>query len=205
MEAELLQRARVGDRESYYQLVEPYKRAIFSMAICVLRNEADAEEVSQEAVLRALRGLPRFRGDCKFSTWLFQITINESRVRLRKDRRRLYEPICDECIRDEGERPRRDFADWREIPSEELQRKELRAALKRALESLPRMYREVLVLRDIEWLSTQETAEILHIGKGCVKTRLARARLQMRNALKPRVDRNWMTGRHEFAKVHPFA
>jgi RNA polymerase sigma-70 factor (ECF subfamily) len=172
--------------------------------MCVLKNEADAQEVSQEAVLRALCALPRFRGECKFSTWLLQITINESRAKLRKDRRRLYEPISDQRIGEEGERSPKDFPDWREIPSEELQRKELRAALMRALDSLAPRYREVLVLRDIEWLSTQETAQVLKIGEGCVKTRLARARLQMRNALTPGVDGSWMTGRVEFAKVRPF-
>jgi RNA polymerase sigma-70 factor, ECF subfamily len=205
MEAELLERVRAGDRESFYQLVQPYERAIFSTAMCVLRNEADAEEVCQESVLRALCALPRFRGECKFSTWLLQITINESRAKLRKDRRRLYDSIGDQRIAEEGERLPKDFADWREIPSEELQRKELRTALKRALDSLAPRYREVLVLRDIERHSTQETAQILRIGEGCVKTRLARARLQMRNALTPRIDGSWTTGRVEFAKFRPFA
>jgi RNA polymerase sigma-70 factor (ECF subfamily) len=151
-----------------------------------------------------LCALPRFRGECKFSTWLLQITINESRAKLRKDRRRLYESIGDQRIGDEGERSTKDFADWREIPSEELQRKELRVALKRALDSLAPSYREVLVLRDVQRLSTQETAQILRIGEGCVKTRLARARLQMRDALTPGIDESWMTGRVEFAKVRPF-
>jgi RNA polymerase sigma-70 factor, ECF subfamily len=203
-ESELVERVRAGDRESFYELVQPYERAIFSTAMCVLRNEADAAEVCQESVLRALSALPRFRGECKFSTWLLQITINESRARLRKDRRRLYESICDRRTGEEAERSPKDFPDWREIPSEELQRKELRVALKRALDSLAPRYREVLVLRDIQRLSTQQTSQILRIGEGCVKTRLARARSQMRNALAPEIDRSWMSGRAEFAKIRPF-
>lgn len=204
VEAELVERVRAGDKESFYQLVQPYERAVFNTAMCVLRNEADAEEVSQEAVLRALCALPRFRGECKFSTWLLQITINESRAKLRKDRRRLYESIHDQRTGEEGEWFPKEYADWREIPSEELQRKELREALKGALESLASRYREVLVLRDVQRLSTQEAAQVLGISEGCVKTRLSRARLQMRSALTPRVDGTWMTGRFEFGRVRPF-
>jgi len=203
-EVELLRRARAGDKESFYNLVRPYERPIFMAAMCVLRNEADAEEVSQDAVLRAFCGLPRFRGECKFSTWLIQITINESRAKLRKNRRGLYESIDDQREGDEKYWFPKDYADWREIPSEELERKELGEALKRALDSLPLRYREVLVLRDVQDLTTQETAQVLGVTKACIKTRLLRARLQMRDALRPEVDGTWMSGRLEFAKARPF-
>lgn len=203
-EPELLRRVLAGDKESFYELVQPYERAIFTAAMCVLRNEADAEEVSQEAVLRAFCALPRFRGECKFSTWLIQITINESRAKLRKDRRALYESIDDQREDEEKHWFRKQFADWREIPSEELQRKELGEALQRALDSLPLPYREVLVLRDVQDLSTQETAQVLGVTEGCIKSRLLRARLQMRDALIPEVHGSWMNGRIEFARIRPF-
>jgi len=203
-EAELVRRVRAGDKESFYKLVQPYERAIFTIAMSVLRNEADAEEVSQEAVLKAFCALPRFRGECKFSTWLIQITINEARAKLRKDRRGLYESIDDHRADGDGYWFPKDYADWREIPSEELQRKELGKALKRALESLPSRYREVLVLRDMRHLSTQETARVLGVSEGCVKIRLFRARLQMRHALAPGIDGSWATGRLEFGEVRAF-
>jgi RNA polymerase sigma-70 factor, ECF subfamily len=203
-EAGLVQRVCAGDKEAFYRLVQPCERAVFATAMSVLRNEADAEEVSQEAVLKAFRALPRFRGECKFGTWLIQITINESRAKLRKDRRGLYKSIDDQRVYRDGESFLNDYADWRETPSEQLQRKELRKALKRALESLSRRYREVLVLRDVEHLSTEETAQVLGVTRGCVKVRLLRARLQMRDALAPRIDDSWMTGRLEFVKVRPF-
>ena len=203
-ETELVRRVCAGDKQVFYQLVHPYERAIFATAMSVLRNEADAEEVSQEAVLKAFCGLRRFRGECKFSTWLIQITVNEARAKLRKDRRSLYDSIDEQRADLEGGWFQKDYADWREIPSEELQRKELGKALKRALESLPSRYREVLVLRDVRHVSTQETAQVLGISEGCVKIRLFRARLQMRDALAPGIDGSWATGRLEFGEVRAF-
>jgi RNA polymerase sigma-70 factor (ECF subfamily) len=203
-EAELVRRVCAGDKGAFYRLVRPCEHAIFTTAMSVLRNEADAEEVSQEAVLKAFCALSRFRRECKFSTWLIQITINEARAKLRKDRRALYESIDEQrCHKGRDWFPK-DYADWRELPSEELERKELGEMLKRALESLPRRYREVLVLRDVQHLSTQETAQVLGVSKGCVKIRLMRARLQMRDALAPEIDGSWATGRPEFGQVRPF-
>jgi RNA polymerase sigma-70 factor, ECF subfamily len=191
----LVQRVCAGDKESFYKLIQPCERAVFTIARSVLGNDADAQEVCQEAVLRAFCALRRFRGECKFSTWLIQITINEARAKLRKERRRVYESI------DEQRADEKDYADWREIPSEELQRKELGQALHRAMELLAPRYREVLVLRDVQHLSTQQTARILGVTENCVKVRLLRARLQMRDALTPTIDASWVNGRTEFEKV----
>jgi len=203
-EAELIQRVCDGEKEAFYVLVEPCERAVFTAAMSILNNVADAEEVAQEAVLKAFAALPRFRRESKFSTWLVQITINEARLKLRKDRRHLYdsmdEPKCD----DEGDYFPKDFADWRDIPSEALQRKELREALKRALDGLPQKYREVLILRDIQHLSIQETAQVLGLTEGTVKTRLLRARFQMRDALAPGIDGSWTRGKFEYEKVRPW-
>ena len=203
-ETELIRQVCQGDREAFYRLVQPCERAVFSAAIAILNNPADAEEVAQEAVLKALANIQRFRGESKFSTWLVQITINEARLKLRKDRRHLYDSLDEPQSDDEGDYFPKDFADWREIPSESLQRKELREALQRALASLAQKYREVLVLRDIQHLSIEETAQVLGLSTGNVKTRLLRARLQMRDALAPGVDGSWSGGKQEYEKVRPW-
>jgi RNA polymerase sigma-70 factor (ECF subfamily) len=202
-EQDLIERVLKGDRESYYALIHPYKRQVFFAAMSVLDNSADAEDVVQEAILKAFIHIASFRNECKFSTWLVQITINEARLRLRKDRRHLYESI-DEPSTQEGTYKPKDFADWRYIPSEMLQRKELQQALARALASLKPKYREVLVLRDVQRLSTRETAVTLRISEANVKARLLRARLQMRDALAPGVDGSWAFGNSEYKKVRPF-
>lgn len=201
---ELVRRACEGDKEAFYSLVRPCERAVYVAAMSIMNNAADAEEVAQEAVLKALAHLAGFRAEAKFSTWLIQITINEARSQLRKDRRHLYESIDEPRTDDEGDYSPKDFADWREIPSEALKRDELRNALKRALATLPLKYREVLILRDIQNLSIGETAEILGISQGNVKTRLLRARLQMRDALAPGIDGSWSSGKPEYKKVRPW-
>jgi len=203
-EAELIRRVCQGDQEAFYGLVRPYERAVYVAAVSILNNPADAEEVAQEAVFKAFTHLADFRAEAKFSTWLIQITINEARARLRKYRRHLYESIDEPRTDEEGDYSPKDFADWREIPSETLKRDELRNALKRALASLPLKYREVFILRDIQNLSIEETAEILGISEGNVKTRLLRARLQMRDALAPGIDGSWSTGKPEYKKVRPW-
>jgi len=200
-QSELVQQAGAGCKEAFYRLVQPCERALFAAAMGILNNEADAEEVAQEAVLKAFTNISRFRGESKFSTWIIQICINEARLKIRKARKHLYESIDEPENGEDGEYFPRDFADWREIPSEALERKELRDALQRAMASLPEKYREVLVLRDIQHLSIEETAQVLGIGTGNVKTRLLRARLQMRDALAPGIDGNWSLGRQEYAKV----
>jgi RNA polymerase sigma-70 factor (ECF subfamily) len=176
-EQALIQRVQTGDSDAFYDLVRPYERAIFLSAQSLVKNDADAEEVAQEAVLKAFRGLSRFRQEAKFSTWLIQIAINEAKMKLRKDRRHLYESLKEGQQTDDGDYTPRDFADWREIPSEALEQKELRDALVKALNSLPEKYRTVLVLRDVQHLSITETAQALGISEANVKTRLCRARL----------------------------
>jgi len=187
-EAELIQRICNGEKEEFYVLVHPYERAVYSIAMSILQNSADAEEVAQEAILKAFSHLRSFRGEAKFSTWLIQIALNEARLRLRRDRRHLHESLDDRLIDGQREKTFKEFADLRRVPSDALERKELRHALQRCLESLPPKYREVLVLRDIQHLTIREVSEILRITEGSVKTRLLRARLQMREALGPGFD-----------------
>ena len=203
-EAALIERVCQGDTEAFYSLIHPYERAIYTAAMSILNNPQDAEDVAQEAVLKAFSNLTQFRGEAKFSTWLIQITINEARLKLRKDRRHLYESVDEQGADENGEYCPRDFADWREIPSDELQRKELRNALNRAITGLPLKYSTVLLLRDFHRLTIEETAHILGITEGNVKTRLLRARLQVRDALAPGIDGNWSTGKTEYHKVRPW-
>jgi len=203
-EAALITRVRSGDHEAFYDLVRPHERGIYLAALSIVHNDADAEEVIQETILKAFKAIGRFREEAKFSTWIFQIAINESRMKLRKDRRHLYDSL-DEPVKGEeqGDYIPRDFADWREIPSEALENARLREALAKALASLSPKYRQVLVLRDIEHLNIAETAKVIGISEAAVKTRLLRARLQMRDALAPGFDGAWKKGR-EYEKVRPW-
>ena len=194
-ETGLIQRILGGEKEAFYELVRPYERAVFMTARAILHNDSDAEDAAQEAVLKAFANLAKFRGDAKFSTWLIRIAANEALMQLRKNHRRFFESMDEQHKNDQGDYTPRDLADWREIPSEVLQKKELRHALLRALGSLTPKYREVFVLRDVRHFSIAETAAMLGITNSAVKTRLLRARLQMRDALAPGIDGKWNTGR----------
>jgi RNA polymerase sigma-70 factor (ECF subfamily) len=198
-ELTLLQRVQNGESDLFYELVRPYERTVFLAALSLMKNEADAEDVAQEAILKAFKNLSRFRGDAKFSTWLIQIAINEAKMKLRKDRRHLYDSIEEGQMAEDGDYIPRDFADWREIPSQSLEQKELRQALTKALDSLPEKYRTVLILRDVQQLNISETAQALGISEANVKTRLSRARLQMRDALATGLDGLWNGGRNSQA------
>ena len=180
-----------GDREAFWRLVQPHLHAVNSTARAILMNLADSEEVAQESVLKALRNICRFRGEAKFSTWLIQITINEAKSRLRKDHGYLYRSLDEPQTTNGDEYFPRDFTDWHEIPSEALERKELRKALEQALACLAQKYREVFTLRDIAHLSIDETSQVLGLTLGSVKSRLLRARLQMRDALASGFGGSW--------------
>jgi RNA polymerase sigma-70 factor, ECF subfamily len=181
-ERTLIRRIRQGESSLFAQLIKPYERRVYVTALGFLRNPADAEDVAQEAILKAFTHLGQFRGDSRFSTWLIQITVNEARMRQRKRHADLFEPMG-EFQDEEGNYIPREFADWREIPSEELERSELRTLLSKALDGLGQIYREVFLLRDMEQMSIEETAEALGISVASVKTRLLRARLMLRDIL----------------------
>jgi RNA polymerase sigma-70 factor (ECF subfamily) len=199
-EQRLIQRIRDGEREAFYELIRPYERRVYAAAFGLLRNEADADDCAQEAVLKAFKNIRQFRAEAKFSTWLIQIAINEARMRRRRGRADLMEPIDNVKNKDDGESyTPRDFADWREIPSEQLERAEVREKLAEALSSLSQIYREVFVLRDMEQLSIEETAKALGISTASVKTRLLRARLMLRDLLAPGLGGPW-SSRLSFAK-----
>ena len=191
-EQELITAVQRGQNDLFYELVRPYERRVFAAAMAILRNETDAEDVAQEAMLKALANIRQFRSEARFSTWLIQITVNEALMRRRRERTAMMEAI-DDRRDDEGEYTPRDFADWREIPSEALERKEVRQKLAEALASLDRKYREVFVLRDMEQLNIQETAEALGISVASVKTRLLRARLMLRDLLAGGWEQGWFS------------
>ena len=183
----LIARIRNGESSLFAELVKPYERRVYVTALALLRNEADAQDVAQEAILKAFMYLRQFRGESRFSTWLIQITVNEARMRQRKQHAELFEPLAEPRNDgdEEGAYTPRDVADWREIPSEALERSEFRAILTKALDSLGQKYREVFLLRDVEHMSIEEAAEALSISVASVKTRLLRARLMLRDILAP--------------------
>jgi RNA polymerase sigma-70 factor (ECF subfamily) len=197
-EEALIRRLCEGEHEVFYQLIRPYERRVYAAAFAVLRHEADAEEVAQEAFLKAFKHIRQFRGEARFSTWLLHITVNEARMRRRKNHAEVMEAIVDQQG-EEGDYIPTDFADWREIPSETLERNEVRQMLGEALQSLAQKYREVFVLRDMQHSSIEDTAKVLGITAASVKTRLLRARLMLRDLLAPGLGGGWMSRPH-FAK-----
>jgi RNA polymerase sigma-70 factor, ECF subfamily len=200
----LIERILAGESELFMELVRPHQRLVYSMAAAIVKNDQDAEDVSQEALFKAFKNLSQFRGECKFSTWIIQITLNEARHRIRKKKRAPEDSMDCGFENDEGDYVPIDFADWREIPSEALQRKELRNALHQAISELKPIYQEVLVLRDVQHLSVAETSGLLKISEASVKTRLLRARLQVRDALAPGFDGYWNSGCTSYKRVRPF-
>jgi len=189
-EEALIRRIREGEQQLFYELIQPYERRVYAAALAILRNEADAEDAAQEAVLKAFKHIRQFRSEARFSTWLIQIAVNEARMRRRKQQAVVMEPMMD--ARDEqGQYTPRDFADWREIPSETLERAEVRQKLAEALNSLGQKYREVFILRDMEQFSIEDTAKALGISVPSVKTRLLRARLMLRDLLAPGLGGSW--------------
>jgi RNA polymerase sigma-70 factor (ECF subfamily) len=203
-EAALIARICAGEKELFVDLIRPYQKMVYGMAISIIKNEHDAEEIAQEALFSAFKNLAQFRGEAKFSTWLVQIAMNEARLRLRQQKRAAEESLDEGSETDEGDTIPVDLADWREIPSEALHRKELRQALNVAIAALRPIYRDVLVLRDIQHLSVAETARILSISDDSVKTRLLRARLQVRDFLAPGFDGSWSRGSPGYQRVRPY-
>ena len=184
-EGELIARILGGEKELFHELIRPYERMVYLTLFSIVRNEADAEDGAQEAVISAYRHLASFRGEAKFSTWLTTIAINEGRKRLRKAKTAAEESIEEEAEGHEGDYTPAPLTDWREIPLEALERKEIREALRGAVAELPDIYRQVFTLRDLEELSVEETAQALGINSNVVKVRLHRARILLQKRLVP--------------------
>src|SRR6204780_2210559 len=178
----LVQRARQGDMAAYEKLVKQYDRQVFRIANHIVQNREDAEDVVQDAFLKAYEKLDQFQGNSKFYTWLVRIAVNESLMRLRKRRTGKMVSIDDDIETEEGSVPR-DLADWSPNPEQNYGQAELAEILRKTIQGLPHGFRIVFVLRDVDGLSTEETAETLGLSVPAVKSRLLRARLQLRERL----------------------
>jgi RNA polymerase sigma-70 factor (ECF subfamily) len=182
-EAGLIARIVSGEKELFHELIRPYERMVYLTCFSLLKNETEAEDAAQEAVISAYRHLGTFRGDAKFSTWLVTIALNEGRKRLRKAKGAVFESIDETVEGQEGDFTPAPLTDWREIPLEALERKELREALRVAVSELPDIYRQVFMLRDLEEMDIAETAAALGLTAGVVKVRLHRARIMLQKKL----------------------
>ena len=184
-EKALIARVLAGETELFHELIRPYERMVYLTILTMVRNEAEAEDGAQEVMINAFRYLKSFRGDAKFSTWLVTIAMNEARQLLRKAKMAAQESLDEDPEAQEGDFTPAVLTDWREIPSEALEKKEMRQKLREAVEQLPPIYREVLVLRDLEELNQEETASALGISVTLVKVRLHRARMMLQKLLAP--------------------
>jgi RNA polymerase sigma-70 factor, ECF subfamily len=184
-EAQMIASILAGNTHEFHNLIQPYERSVYSMALSMLQNEADAEDAAQEAFLKAFRNLEKFRGEAKFSTWLISITLNEARSRLRQKKTAKTESLDE--LNEGGHVSPALLRDWREIPSEVLERREVRVMLQHAITDLPLIYREIFLLRDFEELSVNQSAEALGISVAAAKVRLHRARMMLQKKLAPQL------------------
>jgi RNA polymerase sigma-70 factor, ECF subfamily len=173
---------RSGDREEFALMVDTYSTKIYRLAYRMMGNEQEAEDVLQETFMNAYRALPSFEGRSNIGTWLYRIATNQALMRLRKKQPAsisVDEPVTD----DDWEEIPRQFVDWCCLPEKELMTSEAREELDSALETLSSNLRIVFILRDVNGLSTRETAQVLNISEAAVKTRLLRSRLKLREEL----------------------
>jgi RNA polymerase sigma-70 factor, ECF subfamily len=190
----LVERARTRNLAAFEELVDRHEERLYRVAMRLLRNENDAREVLQDALLSAWQNLSGFAGRAQFGTWIYRVTVNGALMLLRSRRRRptvsveelapaALDDAIDESLRDSG-------GDWSKRPDEQLQSGELKDHIEAALDQLPEILRLVFLLRDVEGLSTEETAEVLSVSVPTVKTRLHRARLALRQAITAYFEKN---------------
>lgn len=175
---ELVHRAQQDDERAFGELVTRYESKVYSLAMKMLRNPEDAEDVLQDTFLRAYRGIKSFKGNSTFSTWVYRITANSALMRLRK--KQLPQVSIEDA--DERDAPI-SIADWAPGPVEQLLNQEMQKVMDEAIDALPAEFRQVFILRDVEEMSNAEVAEILDLTVAAVKSRLHRARLKVRNRL----------------------
>ena len=181
-EMALVQAAKKGDVNAFGELVRRYDRNVFRIAQHITQNREDAEDVVQDAFLKAYENLGQFQEQSKFYTWLVRIAVNEALMKLRR-RRPERNISLDQEVQTEDDSIPREVADWSPNPEQLYNQSELRDILSRTIQGLPPSFRTVFVLRDVEGLSTEETAEALELSIPAVKSRLLRARLQLRERL----------------------
>lgn len=185
-ELELIEKAKAGDKIALAQLVSKYEKTVYSFAFKICRNKDKAEHTMQETFLSVIKSLYQFDGKSKFSTWLYRIVVNHCLMMARSDahKDKLYSIDDDELSFEEPE-----VKHWADIPEERVLNDELKQLMDEAISKLPPDYKIVFLLRDVEGLSTQETADTLGLTVPAVKSRLHRARLFLRNELKPYFER----------------
>ena len=181
-ELRLVQAAKKGDVGAFGELVKRYDRNVFRIALHITQNREDAEDVVQDAFLKAYENLEQFQGQSKFYTWLVRIAVNEALMKLRRRRPERMVSLDQEVQTEEDSMPR-EVADWSPNPEQLYNQAELRDILGKTIQGLPPGFRTVFVLRDVEGLSTEETAQALELSVPAVKSRLLRARLQLRERL----------------------
>ena len=186
-EGDCIRRVLAGEKHLFHDLIRPCERSIYFLLFSLLRNEAEAEDAAQETVIKVYLNLKNFRGDSQFRTWVLSIARNEGLGRLRKTGTRREDSLDAEIDDQTGDYTPAILTSWREIPSETLERKELGAVLRQAIEGLPEIYRNVVLLRDIEEMDVRETAAALGVTEGAVKVRLHRARALLQRDLAPRL------------------
>ena len=188
-DTQLVSRLQLGDQEAVRELADRYSHRIFQMAMRHMRNREDAEEVTQDVLLKVYRKIDKFRGDAALSSWIYRITFNTAMSRLRThraeraadaERARAAAHVSHDTT--EVRTPRQP-ADWSRMPDEELLRRELREAVATALPRLPEIYRVPVVLRDIEGLTTEEASSRLRLKDQTLKSRLHRGRVMLRQQL----------------------
>ena len=199
-EADCIRRILAGEKQLFHDLIRPCERSIYFLLFSLLKNEADAEDVAQETVIKVYQNLDKFRGDSQFRTWVLSIARNEGLGRLRKISNRREDSLDAETDEQTGDYTPAILTSWREIPAEALVQKELGNILRDAIEGLPEIYRNVVVLRDIEELDIRESAAVLGISEASVKVRLHRARALLQRNLAPQLKgfapakRRWFGG-----------
>jgi RNA polymerase sigma-70 factor, ECF subfamily len=187
-EADCIRRILAGERHLFHELIRPCERAVYFLLFSILRNEAEAEDAAQDTAIKVYLNLKNFRGESQFRTWVLSIARNEGLGRLRKAGSRREDSLDADTDEQSGDYTPAILTSWREVPSEELERQELGAILRKAIDGLPEIYRNVMLLRDIEEMDGRETATALGISEGAVKVRLHRARALLQRELAPKLD-----------------
>ncbi|MFQ5696245.1 MAG: sigma-70 family RNA polymerase sigma factor [Terriglobia bacterium] len=182
-EAELVAGAKAGDAEAFTTLVRQYDRNIYRLAMNITSNKEDAEDVLQETFLKAYTKLEQFQGNARFHTWLVRIAVNEGLMKLRKRRGDKTVPLDQPFETADQDELVRELEAWDDNPEQTYAREELRSIVNEAIGSLEPTFRSVVQLRDVEDLSTEETAEMLGLSVPAVKSRLLRGRLKLREKL----------------------
>jgi RNA polymerase sigma-70 factor (ECF subfamily) len=182
-EGALVSAAKAGDVASFEELVSRYEGRIFRLTMNITQNREDAQDATQDAFLKSFKNLDRFQGDSRFYTWLVRIAVNEALMRLRKRRPNVVS--LDEPVETAEDLIPHEIQDWDPTPEQRYARTEMNSILNDAIAKLDPIFRTVFLLRDVEQVSTEETAELLGISVPAVKSRLLRARLKLREFLNP--------------------